>query len=123
MTRLHHIQVVVAPGATDRVLPFYELLGLQRIPKPIAEGIQPVGAWFATGSGGQVHISERDAPADPGGRHFGLVLDDYAATLSSLEAAGYTVERRPAVEGTNRAMASDPEGNVVELIENAGGFA
>ena len=26
MTRLHHVNVVVPPGATDEAVPFYELL-------------------------------------------------------------------------------------------------
>ena len=33
MTRLHHVNVVVAPGRTDAVVPFYELLGLVRVAK------------------------------------------------------------------------------------------
>ena len=123
MTRLHHIQVVVPLGATDKVVPFYEALGLKRIPKPVAEGIQQVGAWFEVAAGGQVHVSERDGAADPGGRHFGLVVEDYDSLLTELETAGHQVDRRPAVQGTNRAMVSDPEGNVVEVIESAGGFA
>ena len=123
MTRLHHIQVTVAPGATANVVGFYESLGLTPIAKPVADGIQASGAWFETSSGGQLHVSEREGATPSGDRHFGLVVDGYDELITHLLQAGHRVDERPAVLGTRRAFSWDPEGNAVELIENAGGFA
>jgi hypothetical protein len=53
--KLHHVNVVVAPGSTDAVVPFYELLGLTRVAKPTAGAAQS-GAWFDVPGGSQVHV-------------------------------------------------------------------
>src|ERR1700712_1024252 len=104
MSRLHHIQIVVGVGKTADVLSFYELLGLRPLEKPIAEGIQREGAWFLTGDGGQVHISERPEVPEAGDRHFGLVVDSYDEVLAQLRTAGHEVKERPAVLGTRRCF-------------------
>ena len=87
--RLHHVNVVVPPGRTEAVVPFYELLGLVRVPKP-AEGVAAEGAWFDLPGGTQVHVSERvgDRNAD---QHFALVVDDLDETVTALLDAGHPV--------------------------------
>lgn len=85
--RFHHVNVVVPPGATDDVVPFYaEVLGLRRVEKP-TEGVAPAGAWFDIDHATQVHVSER-----PGERnddaHFGVVVDDLDEVVTRVRAAG-----------------------------------
>jgi catechol 2,3-dioxygenase-like lactoylglutathione lyase family enzyme len=123
MTRLHHVNVVVPPGATDRVVGFYaDVLGLRQVPKP-AEGVRQTGAWFDIGdTGAQVHISERDGERHPQA-HFGLVVDDYDGTLDRVRAAGLPWEDQPPIFGGRRGFTRDPEGNRVELLERAGVLA
>lgn len=121
MTHLHHVNVVVAPGRTEAVVPFYELLGLTRVAKP-AE-LSPEGAWFdLPGGTTQVHVSER-----PGGRHatqhFALAVEDLDAVVLDLRHAGHPWKPGTVLLGARRGMTADPEGNAVELIEAIGPFA
>ena len=122
MTRLHHVNVVVPPGRTDAVVPFYELLGLTRVPKP-AEGVAAEGAWFdLPGATTQVHVSERDGTPHPS-QHFALAVEDLDATVLALRQAGHPWTPGSIVLGARRGMTADPEGNAVELVEAVGPFA
>src|SRR4051794_27117717 len=57
--RIHHVNVVVPPGRTDEVVPFYtEVLGLPRVAKPTS-GVDQSGAWFDVDEASQLHVSER----------------------------------------------------------------
>ena len=119
---LHHLQVTVAPGRAHACVPFYELLGLHRVPKP-SGGVRPTGAWLALPGGQvQVHLSERADAARHAEQHLALVVDDLPALVGRLSAAGHRVEGRAAVGAGERALSWDPEGNAVELLSDAEGF-
>ncbi|MDT7570094.1 MAG: hypothetical protein QOE05_268 [Actinomycetota bacterium] len=120
--RLHHVNVVVAPGRTDAVVPFYELLGLTRVDKP-TEGVAQTGAWFDfPGGGTQVHVSEKPGERHPE-QHFAMTVDDLDAVAWRLTAKGYVWRPKARIEGARRGMTSDPEGNAIELLEAIGPFA
>jgi hypothetical protein len=120
--RLHHVNVVVGPGCTDAVVPFYELLGLTRVEKP-AEGVAQTGAWFdLPGGATQVHVSEREGARHPQ-QHFALAVDDLDNLALALQQAGYPWHPGSVVLGARRGMTADPEGNAVELVEAIGPFA
>jgi hypothetical protein len=92
--RLHHVNVVVAPGRTDAVVPFYELLGLTRVQKP-TEGVAQTGAWFAfPGGGTQVHVSEREGDRHPE-QHFAVVVAHLDDVVARLQQAGHPWARSP----------------------------
>ena len=126
MNRLHHVNVVVAPGSTPAVLDFYELLGLTQVDKP-AEGVAAAGAWFDfPGGGQQLHVSERegDRHADRhADQHFAMVVDDLDSLITALRDDGHPFTRKPDLLGARRGMTSDPAGNSIELVEAAGGCA
>lgn len=114
--RIHHVNVVVAPGQTDAVIPFYvDTLGLRQVPKP-TEGVAQSGAWFDVNDHTQVHVSERDGAVHPQS-HFGLVVDDFDATLSRLGDSGAPWEDQAPIFGGRRGFTRDPAGNRVEIIE------
>jgi catechol 2,3-dioxygenase-like lactoylglutathione lyase family enzyme len=121
--RLHHVNVVVPPGATERVVEFYAgPLGLRQVAKP-TEGVAQTGAWFDIGdTGSQVHVSERDGERHPQ-THFGLVVDDFDTVLERLRSAGAPWEDQPQIFGGRRGFTRDPEGNRVEILERAGDLA
>jgi len=122
MTRLHHVNVVVAPGRTDAVVPFYELLGLRRVEKP-ATGVAKEGAWFDfPGGGTQVHVSERHGDRHPE-QHFAVSVDGLDDVVRRLLEQGHPWAERAALYGARRGMTADPEGNAVEVIEATGPFA
>lgn len=116
--RLHHVNVVVPPGATEDVVPFYLSLGLVRVPKTGRAG----GAWFDVPDGTQVHVSERSGVVHPES-HFGLVVDDFDQLRDRLHAAGRPWRDLPALQGGRRARTADPAGNAVELLEAPGAGA
>jgi uncharacterized glyoxalase superfamily protein PhnB len=85
------------------------------------------GAWFDIDAATQVHVSERDGERHPqahsASAHWGLVVDDFDATLSRLAAAGAPWEDQPQIFGGRRGFSCDPEGNRVEILERAGELA
>jgi catechol 2,3-dioxygenase-like lactoylglutathione lyase family enzyme len=120
--RIHHVNVVVPPGRTADVTPFYvDVLGLRRVPKP-QSGVDQAGAWFDVDAGSQVHVSERSGDVHPQ-VHFALVVDDFDAVLDRLHAAGAAWEEQPDLFGGRRGFTRDPVGNRVELLERAGTLA
>jgi catechol 2,3-dioxygenase-like lactoylglutathione lyase family enzyme len=120
--RLHHVNVVVPPGATERVMGFYgDTLGLTRVEKP-KEGVAQSGAWFDIDEQTQMHVSERDGQRHPQ-THFGLVVDDYDDVLRRLNEAGAPWEDQAPIFGGRRGFTRDPEGNRVEILERAGQLA
>ena len=110
--RLQHVNVVVPPGRTGAVAPFYESLGLVRVPKPMATP----GAWFDVPGGTQVHVSERDGDRHPD-QHFCLEVDELDALVASLTAGGHPWRELEPLHGRRRGMTADPEGNAVELAQ------
>jgi catechol 2,3-dioxygenase-like lactoylglutathione lyase family enzyme len=122
MTRLHHVNVVVPPGATARVRSFYvDTLGLREVAKP-TEGVAQSGAWFDIDDHSQVHVSERDGDRHPQ-VHFGLVVDDFDGVLARLATADAPWEDQPQIFGGRRGFTRDPEGNRIEILEPAGELA
>ncbi len=119
--RLHHINVPVPPGGTDRAVAFYELLGLTRVAKP-TEGVAQVGAWLdLPGGATQVHVSEREGAPHPA-QHFALLVgdaDDLDALVTALTGAGHPWRPGTLLLGARRGMTADPFGNGVELLEQA----
>ncbi len=120
--RLHHVNIVVAPGGTAAVAPFYELLGLTPVPKPVT-GVSPGGAWFDIAPGSQLHISERAGAQAHPDQHFALVLDNFDLVLERLRDAGAPWQEQPDLFGGRRGSTRDPSGNRVELLEAAGALA
>jgi catechol 2,3-dioxygenase-like lactoylglutathione lyase family enzyme len=120
--RIHHVNVVVPPGRTGDVIPFYvDVLGLRQVAKP-AEGVAQSGAWFDIDESSQVHVSERDGDVHPQS-HFGLVVDDFDAVQQRLRSAGAPWEDQADIFGGRRGFTRDPAGNRVEILERAGALA
>lgn len=120
--RLHHVNVVVPPGATGQVVGFYaDVLGLRRVAKP-SEGVAQTGAWFDIDETSQVHVSEREGERNADA-HFALVVDDLDAVMARVRAAGAPWTESPPIFGTRRGFTRDPVGNKVELLERGGELA
>jgi catechol 2,3-dioxygenase-like lactoylglutathione lyase family enzyme len=121
--RLHHVNIVVRPGETERLVDFYtEVLRMRRTDKPV-EGTSPGGAWFDISASNQLHISERSDAVMHDDMHFGLVVDDFDAALRRLEAAGAPWKPQADLFGGRRGSTRDPLGNRIELLEPTGKLA
>lgn len=117
--RIHHVNVVVPPGGTESVVPFYaDVLGLRRVDKP-TEGVAQTGAWFDIDEHTQVHVSEREGVVHPQS-HFGLVVDDFDEVVRRLSEFGASWQDQPDIFGGRRGFTCDPAGNRVEILEAAG---
>ena len=121
VTAFSHVSVVV--GDTTRALAFYHgVLGL-----PVSRhrpSLSVAGAWLELGQGQQLHLLEcagagRDAAERHAGRdyHFALAVAGVDAAIAALEAAGigFTLSR----SGRRALFCSDPDGNAIELVEQA----
>jgi glyoxylase I family protein len=122
ITRIDHVSVTVRD--TQRALGFYNgLLGLAVSNDRPELGFP--GAWLEIGDGRQIHLLELSSASDEGGtsghggrgRHFALIVTDLDAVTSALDKAGidYTLSR----SGRRALFCRDPDGNVIELVENA----
>lgn len=119
---IHHASLLVQD--TARALRFYrDLLGLE--PDPGRAGLSFPGAWLQVGAGQQIHLLELPGPdfsqGRPGhggrDRHTALWVSDLDSLRAALQQAGvpYTLSR----SGRRALFCRDPDGNALELIEQA----
>ena len=113
---IEHVQLAMPLGEEQAAQAFYSgLLGLPERAKP-AELAQRGGCWFE-GPGVKVHLGvEADfRPAQKA--HPALLVDDLAALLANLTAAGVAVAEDKPADGRARCFVSDPFGNRIELMQ------
>ena len=120
LRRVHHVSFAVRDLAAARR--FYAgILGLEEIPRP---DIGLPGAWFQLGDA-QVHliVPPAGAPVDtppprlsPVARHAAFEVADSGVARDALRVAGVEVLELGAE--ARQLFATDPDGNVIELIES-----
>jgi catechol 2,3-dioxygenase-like lactoylglutathione lyase family enzyme len=115
-TAIHHVQLAMPRGEEDRGRAFYgSLLGLAEIPKPATLN-ERGGLWFRIGTL-ELHLGVEDEFRAAKKAHPGLLIDDLAALVTRLEAAGHTTRPDHLLEGYDRAYVDDPFGNRIELLQ------
>ena len=116
VTGIEHVQLAMPAGEEAAARAFYSgLLGLPERAKP-AELAQRGGCWFE-GPGVKVHLGvEADFRAAKKA-HPALLVDDLAAMIANLTAAGVAVAEDEPADGRARCFVSDPFGNRIELME------
>jgi catechol 2,3-dioxygenase-like lactoylglutathione lyase family enzyme len=120
---LHHVNILVRPGETGRVVGFYvDVLGLQQVTKP-TDGTTGGGAWFDIDDRTQMHISERADAVMHDDMHFALVVDDFDDVLAKLAETGAEWREQPDLFGGRRGSTRDPLGNRIEILERSGSLA
>ena len=118
---LDHVQVAAPPGCEADARRFYGgVLGLAELPKPPALAGRG-GAWFAVGSGQQLHVGVAEDFAPALKAHPALLVEVGAleAVAERLLEAGCEVRWDDALPGVARFYVDDPWGNRLELM--AGG--
>lgn len=116
-TRLHHVQITVAPADVDAARDFYcQTLGLTEVEKPDALKGRG-GFWVALGDQ-QVHVGIEDKTDQPTTKaHIAYQVDDLPAWQEHLTAAGVSIKTSVPIPGYDRFEFRDPFGNRVELIQ------
>jgi catechol 2,3-dioxygenase-like lactoylglutathione lyase family enzyme len=109
---IQHVAREVQSSDIPSCLGFYGLLGFAEVPVP--DSLVGRAAWLERG-GTQVHLLLA-AQASPERGHIAVVVDDFEATVRSLEAAGHEVDRRHEHWGSPRAYVHDPAGHLVEFM-------
>ncbi|MBX9644161.1 MAG: VOC family protein [Novosphingobium sp.] len=116
VTGIEHVQLAMPPGEEASAREFYsDLLGLPEVPKPpklAARG----GCWFEA-PGVKVHLGVETDFRPARKAHPALLVDDLAAMMAVLEAAGLEVIPDDPVEGRPRCYVTDPFGNRIELMQ------
>lgn len=121
---IDHVSFAVTPAQAESCAGFYELLGFTRVVPPGGLGARSI--WLARGTTA-IHLMFETADgelverSDPGTGHVAFVVDDYAASLALLRAAGVEINERSEYWGSPRCYLRDPAGNRVELMAFAPG--
>jgi catechol 2,3-dioxygenase-like lactoylglutathione lyase family enzyme len=110
---LHHVSLEVPEADVEASVGFWGLVGFEHVPEP--EPLRGFVTWVQHGAN-QVHLIHTDSALVPTLGHAAVVVDDFEATLASLEEAGHQVERAQELWGKPRAFAIAPGGHRVELM-------
>ena len=113
---IEHVQLAMPAGEEGAARAFYSgLLGLPERAKP-AELAQRGGCWFEA-PGVKMHLGvEADFRAAKKA-HPALLVDDLAAMIANLTAAGVAVAEDKPADGRARCYINDPFGNRIELMQ------
>ncbi len=110
---LQHATVEIRREQLDACVAFYALMGFQRVAPP--SSLADRAAWLQR-SATQIHLMWVEDPVSLPRGHVAVVVDDYQATLGSLDEAGHEPEPRAEHWGSPRAIVRDPAGNLVEVM-------
>ena len=110
---LQHATVEIRREQLDACVPFYALLGFERVEPP--PSLADRAAWLQRGAT-QIHLMWVDEPVSLPRGHVAVVVDDYEATCRRLGEADHEPEPRREHWGSPRAYVRDPAGNLVELM-------
>ena len=113
---LDHIQLAMPPDREAEARAFYaDLLGIPEVSKP-SNLAHRGGCWFERGAV-KVHLGV-EADFHPARKaHPAFLVDDLAALLAVMAAAGCLIRTDEPLKGYERAYVDDPFGNRVELMQ------
>jgi len=113
---LDHVQLAMPPGEEAAARRFYGgVLGLTEVPKPAP--LAPRGGCWFVGGRAVLHLGVEAEFAPARKAHPALLVDDLAAWVEHLVAAGIAVVPDETLPEVRRCYVADPFGNRIELIE------
>ncbi|HXH96329.1 MAG TPA: VOC family protein [Gaiellaceae bacterium] len=109
---LDHITMTAPPGSAAEIRAFYgDVFGLEEVPKP---DTVPDGCWFQVGVQ-EIHVTYEEPFHPLRTAHPSFMVDDLAALVARLRAAGAEATPDDMIPGLERAFVRDPFGNRLEL--------
>jgi hypothetical protein len=110
---LQHVSIEIDPGLVGDAVEFWQLLGFEPVDSP-----EPLGGYvtWLEHQGTQIHLIHTEGATVPVLGHAAVVVDDHAATVAALVAAGHEVQPTRELWGAPRAFAISPGGHRVELM-------
>ena len=113
---LDHVQLAMPPGEEQAARAFYSgLLGLPERAKPSRLAARG-GCWFEA-PGVKVHLGVEAHFRPALKAHPALLVDDLAALVAALAAAGVDAVPDEPADRRERCYVSDPFGNRIELMQ------
>ena len=113
---LDHVQLAMPAGREAEARAFYQgILGIPEVPKP-SNLVTRGGCWFELGAV-KVHLGVEVDFRPARKAHPAFLVEDLAAVMSTLAAAGVAMRRDEPLEGYDRVYVDDPFGNRIELLE------
>ena len=114
---IEHIQLAMPAGGEDAARGFYSgLLGLPERAKP--ERLAPRGGCWFEAPGVKLHLGVDADFRLAQKAHPALLVDDLAALVVALTAAGVEIGPDEPAGGRARCYVNDPFGNRIELIQS-----
>ena len=110
---LQHVALEISPDEVEAAVSFWVLLGFERVEAP--EALGGYVTWVER-AGTQIHLLHTEEARVPLLGHAAVVVDDFAAALERVGAAGHAVEETRELWGARRAFAVSPGGHRVELM-------
>ncbi len=110
---LQHVSIEIPPDQVEATVEFWSLLGFERVDSP--ESLGGYVTWVER-AGTQIHLIHTEEASVPVLGHAAVVVDDFAAALERVAAAGHEVAETRELWGARRAFAIAPAGHRVELM-------
>ena len=110
---LQHVSIEIDPALAGDAVAFWKLLGFTEVESP-----EPLGGYvtWLERNGTQIHLIHTEAATVPVLGHAAVVVEDHAATVAAVRAAGHEVQEARELWGAPRAFAIGPGGHRVELM-------
>jgi catechol 2,3-dioxygenase-like lactoylglutathione lyase family enzyme len=112
----HHAALVVKD--LDACIRFYgSVLGLETLERPAFDF---PGHWFQVGENTELHLMVMEESIPDTMRHMAIEVEDFSATIKSLEAEGIQITEGPGkrVDGSDYLFCKDPDGNLIEIVKH-----
>jgi hypothetical protein len=112
-----HVALETRRDDVEAAVAFWALLGFERVQPPPSLAARAV--WVQAPGGFQVHLLFAERPVVAPAGHVALVIEEYAATIARLRAAGLEAPARTEHWGAPRTQVTAPGGHRVELMAAA----
>jgi len=110
---LQHVTLEVRPDQVDECLRFWSVLGFERIDAPPL--LRDRFVWVARGAT-QIHLMPLEDPVTTSQGHAAVVVDDYDAARTAIEALGAQTRDGRNAWNAPRFFARDPAGNQSKTV-------